>query len=163
MTIDTAGQLPPRPPLQPFRYSAAGWSPRDDPHSGDAEDWPNTVAVEAVERCAAELLEGDVGDDVGDGYADFGDVRHLVQVDTNYKDTRAGQHPVDLTRVGAVHLAAALLEATEDTFHFGRVGGLRAVEAAELLGALELVDAALANLRSHALQELRNCTGTAEQ
>jgi hypothetical protein len=48
--------------------------------------------------------------------ADFGE-RQLVRVDTNYKATRRGEHPVDLSRPDAARLAAAVLEALEDTFH----------------------------------------------
>jgi hypothetical protein len=77
-----------------------------------------------------------------------------VRVDTNYKPTRVGEHPVDLGRNEAAGLAAALLEAIEDTFHYGRVGELRAIEAAQLLSALDEVDYALANLRAHALDDL---------
>ena len=86
--------------------------------------------------------------------ADYGE-RQLVRVDTNYKPTRLGEHPVDLGRNEAAGLAAALLEAIEDTFHYGRVGELRAIEAAQLLSALDEVDHALANLRAHALDDLR--------
>ena len=85
--------------------------------------------------------------------ADYG-VRQLVRVDTNYKPSRRGEHSVDLDGVEAVRLAAAVLETIEDTFHYGRVGELRAIEAAQLLSALDEVDYALANLRAHALGDL---------
>jgi hypothetical protein len=127
--------------LAPYEQSFQGTAP-------DGE-WANSVLVTTVAVCdATERPEQE-----GEWAADYGD-RQLVRVDTNYKPTRPGEHPVDLSRPDAARLAAAILEATEDTFHYGRVGELRADEAAQLLSALEEVDYALANLRSHALGDL---------
>jgi hypothetical protein len=83
--------------------------------------------------------------DDNDDYADARDQRELVEIDTNYKDTRPGEYPVRLTRTAAIKLADHVLKAAEDTFHYGRVGRLRATEAAELLHALDHVQATLQN------------------
>ncbi|WP_436493413.1 hypothetical protein [Actinokineospora sp. HUAS TT18] len=97
-------------------------------------------------------------EDIDEGYADQFGTRHLVEIDTNYKATRVGQHPVRLTRGDAVALAAHVLAATEDTFHMSRVGRLRAAEAAALLGELDRVEYALQELRDHALEDLLSDT-----
>jgi hypothetical protein len=114
-------------------------------------EWANSVSVTTVGMYdpTAEHPQEEA-----DWAADFAD-RQLVRVDTNYKSTRPGAHPVDLSRPDAVRYAAAVLEAIEDTFHNARVGELRAAEAAELLTVLADVDAALSNLREHALFDLR--------
>jgi hypothetical protein len=112
-------------------------------------EWANTVSVTTV----ALYDPTERPEEEAEWAADYSE-RQLVRVDTNYKPTRLGQHPVDLGRADAAGLAAAVLEAIEDTFHYGRVGELRAVEAAQLLSALDEVDYALANLRSHALGDL---------
>lgn len=114
-----------------------------------AGEWANTVTVTTV--ALYDPIERP--EEEAEWAADYGE-RQLVRVDTNYKPTRLGQHPVDLGRAEAAGLAAAVLEAIEDTFHYGRVGELRAAEAAQLLSALDEVDHALANLRSHALGDL---------
>ena len=66
-----------------------------------------------------------------------------------------------LTRIDAIALAGAVLQATEDTFHFSRCGRLRAVEAKEVLVAIQDVDLRLNQLREHALADLLNgvCLG----
>lgn len=138
--------------LRAFEVAVEGWTPSPD----SLEDWPNTVSVSAVE---GYQRVDDAEPEADHGYADQHGARHLVEIDTNYKPSRPGQHPVRLTRADAVHLAAHVLTATEDTFHFSRVGSLRAVEAAELLQALTEVEHALTQLRSHALEDLLADTG----
>jgi hypothetical protein len=126
-------------------------APYEDSFNGVALDgeWANTVTVTTV----ALYDPTERPEEEAEWAADYGE-RQLVRVDTNYKPARLGQHPVDLGRAEAAGLAAAVLEAIEDTLHYGRVGELRAAEAAELLSALDEVDYALAILRSHALGDL---------
>ncbi|GAA3435619.1 hypothetical protein [Kutzneria kofuensis] len=131
-------------PILPFTASLEGWT------TGSPDDWPNTVTVSTISVQASDT-EPD-GEDVY--YADSHGERELVEIDTNYKATRTGQHPVRLTRTDAIQLAVYLLQATEDTFHYGRRGPLRSREAAELLRAVEEIDFALSDLRSHALSDL---------
>ena len=127
--------------LAPYEKSLKGTVPEGA--------WADTVTVRTVTvHDPTERPEEEA-----EWAADYGD-RQLVRVDTNYKATRAGEHPVDLSRPDAARLAAAVLEAIEDTFHYGRVGELRVVEAAQLLSVLDEVDYALAQLRSHALGDL---------
>lgn len=127
--------------LAPYEKSLEGTAP--------GGGWANCVLVTTVavydptERPEAEA----------EWAADHGE-RQLIRVDTNYKATRLGEHPVDLSRTDAVRLAAAVLEAVEDTFHYSRVGGLRTEEAALLLSVLDEVDYSLASLRAHALDDL---------
>ena len=96
--------------LAPYEKSLEGTAP--------GGGWANYVLVttgavyDPTERPAAEA----------EWAADHGE-RQLIRVDTNYKTTRLGEHPVDLSRTDAVRLAAAVLEAVEDTFHYSRVGG----------------------------------------
>lgn len=139
------------PTSKPFTVSFEGYTA--DPN--DLEQWPNSVSVEAVEG-TGPTLDVDVSDKDVD-YADRVDVRQLVEIDTNYKPTRSGPHPVRLTRADAVKLAAAVLEATEDTFHYSRCGRLRPAEAKELLYALSAVEYQLTEIREHALGDL--CEG----
>jgi hypothetical protein len=68
-----------------------------------------------------------------------------------------------VARVDAIQLAAHVLAATEDTFHYTRCGQLRATEAAALLRALDQVDAVLSGLRQHALEDLLHDTGTEDE
>lgn len=133
---------------QPFAASFEGYNP--DPEN--LANWPNTVSVEAVEGYDPTFT--DQTSDADMKYADYGEVRQLVQIDTNYKDTRESEYPVRLTRADAVRLAAAILQATDDTFDLSRCGQLRAAEATDLLQALEDVDIWLIELRSHALVDL---------
>jgi hypothetical protein len=128
--------------LTPYEKSFEGTAP-------DGEWRANAVTVTTV----AVHDPTERPEEEAEWAADHGD-RRLVRVDTNYKATRPGEHPVDLSRPDAVRLAATVLEAIEDTFHHGRVGELRAVEAAQLQGVLDEVDYALAALRSHALGDL---------
>jgi len=127
--------------LAPYEQSFTGIAP-------DGE-WANSGLVSTV----AVHDPTERPEEEAEWAADYGD-RQLVRVDANYKPTRPGEHPVDLSRPDAARLAAAVLEATEDTFHHGRVGELRAAAAARLLSALEAVDFALANRRAHALGDL---------
>lgn len=156
MNTETSSYQPP----QPFEtYSVEGWT------SGHAEDWPNTVTVRATDGWEASedgtfpLAQEREQD--GD-YADQAGERHLVEVDTNYKPTRPGPHPVRLTRTDAIHLAARIADATQDTFHYMRCGRLRATEAAGVLNALNDLECALADLRDHALQDLLHDTHLVE-
>jgi hypothetical protein len=125
--------------------------PYESSFGGVAPDgaWANTVTVTTV--ALYEPIERP--EEEAEWAADYG-VRQLVRIDTNYKPARTGEHPVDLGRAEAAGLAAAVLEAIKETFHYGHVGELRAAEAAQLLSALVEVDYALANLRSHALGDL---------
>ncbi|MEV6604737.1 hypothetical protein [Kutzneria sp. NPDC051319] len=141
---------PPATRSLPFTAAVRGWS------TGDVEDWPNTVSVAVITVETADPVSD--GEDID--YADSTGARELVEVDTNYKPDRTGQHPVRLTRTDAVQLAVHLLTATEDTFHYSRRGTLRGRQAAELLRALEEVDFALNELRSHAVSDLLRDTAT---
>ena len=120
----------------------------------------NTITIEVVEApnpgFADQMVDGDEG-----AWAADTATRRLVRFDANYKSTRPGPHPVDLTRQTAAALAAAVLLAVEETFHYSRVGSLRAAEALALLAALEEVDTALLDLRSHALSDLTHAPGRA--
>ncbi|PRX47746.1 hypothetical protein B0I33_105328 [Prauserella shujinwangii] len=138
-------------PPQAFRASFDGDSSHPD-------ELANTVTVEAVTSHdpAGERESEHVDSDIhADTYGD----RELVEIDTNYESTRPGPHPVRLSRTHAVALAAAVLEATEDTFHYTRCGRLRPDAAAELLRALDHVEHALNQLRDHALHDLLLGTG----
>jgi hypothetical protein len=115
----------------------------------------NTVTVEAVEGYDPDVT-GE-GTEADEGFADYGELRYLVEIDTNYKATRTSDYPVRLARTDAAGLAAAILRATEDTFHFARWGRLRPIEAMELLDALREVEHQLSEIREHALGDL--CTG----
>src|SRR5688572_13775737 len=103
----------------PVRVSLTG-----EPMEGD---WPlsNEVTVEVVERANAAFTDDteQARDEVEWAADTFN--RSLVRIDTNYKLTRDGQHPVELTRADAVELATALLRAIDDTFNPDRVGSLR--------------------------------------
>jgi hypothetical protein len=140
-------------PPKPYSASFEGYTANPN----DFEQWPNTVTVEAVEHWGTGQL-GEVEEPV-EKYADFGDVRQLVEVDTNYKPGRPGQHPVRLTRADAVKFAAAVLRATGETFDCRRCGQLRPAEAAELLQALREVQVELDDVREHALGDLLDDTG----
>jgi hypothetical protein len=137
--------------LKPFQASFYGYEAGDD-------DWGNSVSIETVTVYDPELDSAIQDDparaaDEAEWAADY-DGRQLVRIDTNYKPTRPGEHPVDLSRPDAARFAAAVLEAIEDTFHHARVGQLRPQEAADLLSVLTGVDCALARLREHALGDL---------
>ena len=145
---------PPQDGPTPEQQAADAYArvvPYESSFEGVALDgaWTNTVSVTTI----SVFDPTERPEDDAEWAADYGE-RQLVRVDTNYKPTRLGEHPVDLGRNDAAGLAAALLEAIEDTFHYGRVGELRAVEAVQLLSALGEVDYALANLRAHALDDL---------
>ncbi|HJQ46888.1 MAG TPA: hypothetical protein VJ870_11285 [Amycolatopsis sp.] len=143
------------PVFQPFRTSFQGWTANPD----SLDEWANTVTVEAVtgyDPAAEEAARGQL--DL-DEHADSGGDRELVEIDTNYKATRPGQHPVRLTRTDAARLAAAILEATEDTFHYTRCGRLRPADATDLLAAIRDVEFQLSELRDHALTDLLIGTG----
>lgn len=120
------------------------------------DDWPlgNTVTVEVIETDKPSFVADtaqahDEAERLADSYT-----RPLVRIDTNYKDSRPGRHPVELTRLVAVDLVAALLAAVEDTFHRSRYGWLDAGEALALLARLDGVDAALLELRAHTIADL---------
>jgi hypothetical protein len=81
------------PTPKAFTASFAGWATAPD-------DWSNSVTVHAVEHWDAGF--GGEVTDTDDDYADRGAVRELVEIDTNYKPTRPGLHPVRLTRADAV-------------------------------------------------------------
>ncbi|TNC20900.1 hypothetical protein [Amycolatopsis alkalitolerans] len=145
------------PAFEPFRASFEGWTANPD----SLDDWPNTVTVEAVTGydSPAEEAASAAGELDLDEYADAAGGLELVEIDTNYKATRPGQHPVRLTRTDAARLAAAILEATEDTFHYTRCGRLRPADAKELLAAIREVEHQLSELRDHALTDLLIVTG----
>lgn len=144
------------PKIEPYHASMEGWNPYpDDPAPVDICDWPNTVSISVVTVCGAPTLDDN-------DYADAGEQRELVEIDTNYKDTRPGEYPVRLTRTAAIDLTDHVLKAAEDTFHYGRVGRLRATEAAQLLQTIERMQATLQNVREHALQDLLHDTGIEE-
>ncbi|RSM77070.1 hypothetical protein DL991_21220 [Amycolatopsis sp. WAC 01375] len=141
-------QQPAYVPFPAFSTSFEGWTPDPD----DLEQWANSVRVEVVEGYDPTFT-GEVSEEALE-YADCGEERHLVEIDTNYKPTRDSQHPVRLTRGDAVKLAGALLEAVEDTFHYSRCGRLRPAEAKELLDAIRDTEYQLVELRDHALNDL---------
>jgi hypothetical protein len=124
-------------PPTPFSARFEGYTA----NPGDLEQWSNTVTVEAVEHWSIGQ-RGEVEEPI-EKDADFGDVRQLVEIDTNDKPGRSGEHPVRLTRADAMRFAAAVLRATGDTFHYSRCGQLRPAEAAELLLALREIEVEL--------------------
>lgn len=141
--------------LEPYQAALEGWTRGPD-------DWPNTVSITAATEWTEESAAQPTAQDTASDYADqHGDLQ-LVLVDTNYKETRSGEHPVRLTRLAALELATHVILATEDTFHYSRVGRLRATQAAELLHAVDTLQQALQNLREHALQDLLHDTGIDE-
>lgn len=141
--------------FKPYEAAIEGWTPGDPNNTADLlTDWPNSVAVTTIEGWSSITPDTESPDEAEEEYADNAYGRQLVEIDTNYKPTRTSEHPVRLTRTQTIALAVHLLEATEDTFHGARVGRLRATEAAELLQALGAVDAALLDLREHALGDL---------
>lgn len=143
------------PSLEPYRAALEGWT------SGP-EEWPNTVVVAATSGWAPLPPPASAAEDTAADYADLPGERQFVEVDTNYKTTRTGDHPVRLTRTAALELATHLIVATEDTFHYGRVGRLTAAQAAELLHAVDNIEHALQDLREHALQDLLHDSGIDE-
>ncbi|SFW50292.1 sigma-70 family RNA polymerase sigma factor [Amycolatopsis australiensis] len=142
-----AQQAEPHTPRRPFTASFEGWTPDPD----DLEQWPNCVRVEVVEgydtTFSGEVAEADYR------YADDDEVRHLVEIDTNYKPSRDG-NPVRLGRPEAAALAAAVLEAIGDTFTSRHLGSLRRDEAVDLMFALESVATTLQRVRFAALADL---------
>ena len=156
-----AGGAPPWPawiplpaPDEPLRIVFTG-EPIDEIVSPS-----NTIIVEVVEAPKPGFTADSVDDGEMGAWAADTATRQLVRFDANYKATRPGPHPVDLSRKTAVELAATVLMAVEETFHNTRVGGLRAAEALALLASLEEVDAALLDLRSHALSDLTRATAS---
>lgn len=140
---------PPAPEYRPAKPFSAHFEGRETVFS----DYANAVTVETVTGCDPDA--GRSLDEEADlYYADSFGHRELVKLDTNYKPTRPGNHPVCLTRADAIRLAAALLEATEDTFNVHRCGALHPRSAAALLQQLEEVDGALFELRQAALGDL---------
>ncbi|WP_103348699.1 hypothetical protein [Amycolatopsis sp. CA-128772] len=135
-------------PRRPFSASFEGWTP--DPE--DLEQWPNSVRVEVVEGYDSTFTGEVTDDDLN--HADYGETRQLVEIDTNYKPTRDGQHPVRLTRGDAARLAATVLGAIGDTFTSRHLGSLRAGEAVDLMLALETVATTLQRVRFSALADL---------
>ncbi|OXM49561.1 hypothetical protein CFP71_29900 [Amycolatopsis thailandensis] len=146
-------QHPAYVPSPAFSTCFEGWTPNPD----DLEQWPNSVRVEVVEGYDPTFT-GEVTDKEME-YADCGEERQLVEIDTNYKPTRDSEYPVRLTRCDAVKLAAALLEAAEDTFHYSRCGRLRPAEAKDLLDAIRDTEHQLSELRDHAPNDLLAGTG----
>lgn len=130
--------------------------------------WGNAVSVTATvrydpltdgEAARVHRAQRQAGEGGDESDADCGGDRHLVRIEANYKSTRPGEYPVDLTRVDAACFVAAVLEAVEDTFPDSGVGGLRATDAAALLRALGGVDLALSQLRERALGDLLRGVG----
>jgi hypothetical protein len=77
----------------------------------------------------------------------------LVNVDTNYKDTRRGEHPVNLSMVDAVKAARALVEASARAY--GRMIDDDPAQSWDLLSALSAVDAEVSDLRDSLLLDLK--------
>lgn len=75
-----------------------------------------------------------------------------VHVDTNYKHTRPGQHPVDLSFVDAVKAARALIEAAALTYNRSQEDP---AQSWDLLSALSAVDAEVSDLRDSLLLDLK--------
>lgn len=160
-TSSTAGQ----PAEQAVSWSAALHAPVRISLTGEPMDaylpLRNELTVEVVERANAGFT--DDTEQARDEVIWVADTfnRSLVRVDTNYKSTRPGEYPVELTRADAVELATAVLRAVDDTFDPDRVGSLRAAEALELLQRLADLDMTLADLRWHALDDLANAPARA--
>ncbi len=134
-----------------------------EPSDEDGLSFGNTVTVEVVDHAANPGFDTGSPDAAAEReWAADVDTRPLVRIDTNYKPSRPGPHPVDLTRRAALALAAAVLAAVEDTFHHARVGSLRATEALALLDDLAAVDEALLELRTHAVYDLGQAPERAE-
>lgn len=142
-------ELPPRDPYRAVFSSFIGTGERDLTAPG--APWPSTVTVDVVEGFDPD---GELADPRDVGYADVGQVVQLVELDTNYKDTRASEYPVQLTRVDAIRFVAAVLRAVEGTFDASRVGCLRRAEGIEVLDALGELDGVLAQVRVHAVGDI---------
>ncbi len=152
-TPGTLGGYPPLPAVswidQPVQVSFTG-EPLDD-----GLPFGNTITVGVVDHATNPGFDTSSTEAAAEReWAADTDTRPLVRLDANYKSTRPGPFPVDLTRTAAVGLVAALLAAVEDTFHLSRVGSLRATEALALLDDLAAVDEALLDLRAHAVTDL---------
>ncbi len=93
-------------PPEPFQASFEGYVEMPD-------DVANTVTVSATTYY--ELNVPDQEDEDCEFYADAAGARELVTIDTNYKPTRPGAHPVHLHRTDAIRLAAALIDAAHKT------------------------------------------------
>lgn len=76
----------------------------------------------------------------------------LVRVDTNYKATRPGQHPVNLSAVDAVKAARAIIEAAGTALNRSEVD---LVQSWDLLTALSSVDAEVSDLRDSLMLDLK--------
>lgn len=76
----------------------------------------------------------------------------LVRVDTNYKATRPGQHPVNLSAVDAVKAARAIIEAAGTALNRSEVD---LVQSWGLLTALSSVDAEVSDLRDSLMLDLK--------
>lgn len=75
----------------------------------------------------------------------------LVRVDTNYKATRPGQHPVNLSLLDAVKAATALVRSALDGYHQSDD-----VDALAILRSLSDMDTEVQVLRDVLLREVRN-------
>lgn len=139
--------FPPEP--QPSVFY--GYSPTEEP---SVDDWPNSLSIGTAEgyNPAADTprppgFDYDPEQQFADRYGNVG----LVLIDTNYKPTRTGEHPVRLTRTDAAQAAAALIENIQHTI---RGGKLRASETVELLTALQSVDSAVFDLRDQLIYDM---------
>jgi hypothetical protein len=152
MIPEQSNKPPGAPALEPYEQRIPG-----GPNGGGYEFGP--IEVSAITAWNAAAIGSDQDD--AQGCADCGGDRQLVWIATGYKPHRE-ENPVDLSRLGAIELARAVLEALEDTFHYTRVGRLRPAEATELLVDLGDIEVALASLREHALGDLRDGAGLQE-
>lgn len=118
----------------PPRQAAVFTGYTSNPDSLD--EWANSLSIETGE-----------GSDPNDQYATVA----LVLVDTNYKPSRTGQHPVWLTRVDAIRAAAALLGTVLEGYDDQAV---TPDAAAELLRTLQEVDSTVYDLREQLLIDL---------
>ena len=124
--------------------------------AGD-DGWAHNSVSVSPTTTWTDLADPAAGDDDAD-WADGNGARQLVRIATGYKPGRE-ENPVLLSRLAAVDLVDTILQVLDETFHYSRVGRLRAGEAAELLTRLEDLDHQLAELRSHALGDLRAAAG----
>ncbi|PWK81696.1 hypothetical protein C8D88_116107 [Lentzea atacamensis] len=96
-------------------------------------DVPNVLSIDVVSNFTDAMETG------------------LVRVDTNYKPTRPGKHPVDLSMTDAVGAASTLVQAALSAYH-----QTDEVDALTVMRALTELDGEIHLLRSVLLRDMRN-------
>lgn len=107
---------------------------------GDSFEIPNVLSIEAVSNFVGGSGTG------------------LVRVDTNYKETRPGQHPVALSLLNAVNAASALIRSALTGYHQSDD-----VDALTILRAISDMDTEVQVLRDVLLREVQNIDHAADE